>query len=217
MIDYVAARTTMVDCQVRPSDVTLYPIIDAMLAVPREAYVPTALKPVAYAGEHVPLAPGRVVLDPRVFSKMLDALAIGPDDLVLDIGCGLGYSTAVIAQLAEAVIGIEAEADLAAEAASTLMAEGVHNAVVHQAPLAEGDAAHGPHDVIIVQGGVQQIPQALLDQLKDGGRVAAIFMTGIAGHVRVGVKAGDTIAWRHAFDATAPTLDGFEAAQGFEF
>ncbi|PJN94140.1 protein-L-isoaspartate O-methyltransferase, partial [Amaricoccus sp. HAR-UPW-R2A-40] len=89
MIDFATAREAMVDGQVRPSDVTRYPIILAMLTVPREDYVPDALREVAYLGEHVPLARGRVVLDPRVFAKMLDALAVGPGDLVLDVGCGL--------------------------------------------------------------------------------------------------------------------------------
>ena len=90
MTDFAAAREAMVDRQVRPSDVTRYPIIDALLRVPREDYVPPAMRPVAYLGEHVPLAPGRVLLDPRVFSKMLDAVDIGPADLVLDVGCGMG-------------------------------------------------------------------------------------------------------------------------------
>lgn len=217
MIDFVAARTTMVDSQVRPSDVTLYPIIDAMLAVPRENYVPGGLKPVAYVGEHVPLAPRRVVLDPRVFGKMLDALAVGPADLVLDVGCGLGYSTAVLGRLAEAVIGVEADEAMAAEAASTLAADGVDNAVVQHGPLTEGDASHGPYDVIVIEGGVEQVPQALIDQLKEGGRIAAIFIDASAGRVRIGQKTGDAVAWRDAFDATAPTLEGFEAAPGFEF
>jgi len=102
MIDYAAARVAMVDRQVRPSDVTRYPIIAAMLDVPREDFVPEALRPVAYLGEHVPLAPGRVLLDPRVFAKLVDALVVEPNDLVLDLGCGLGYSTAVLARMAEA-------------------------------------------------------------------------------------------------------------------
>ena len=116
MIDYAAAREAMVDRQVRTADVTLYPIIDAMLAVPREDFVPLELRPVAYLGEHVPLAPGRVLLDPRVFAKLLDALNVGPRDLVLDVGCGLGYSTAVLARMAEAVVALEADPAMAAEA-----------------------------------------------------------------------------------------------------
>ena len=143
MIDYAAAREAMVDRQVRPSDVTRYPIIEAMLAVPREDFVPEALRPVAYLGEHVPLAPGRVLLDPRVFAKLLDALAVGPRDLVLDVGCGLGYSTAVLARMAEAVVALESDPAMAAEAERLLGEHAVDNAVVQAGPLADGVPAHG--------------------------------------------------------------------------
>ncbi len=105
----------MVDTQVRPSDVTKFPIIDAMLRVPREIYVPAAMRDVAYVGENVDLGGGRVVLDPRVLAKMLNALDVQPDEMVLDIGCGLGYSTAVLARLAEAVVAVEADAEMAAD------------------------------------------------------------------------------------------------------
>ena len=136
MIDYAAAREAMVDRQVRTADVTRYPIIAAMLAVPREAFLPAELQPVAYLGEHVPLAPGRVLLDPRVFAKLLDALAVGPADLVLDVGSGYGYSTAVLARMAEAVVALESDPAMAAEAEALLAAHGADNAVAHA--VAEG-------------------------------------------------------------------------------
>ena len=104
MTDFNAARIAMVDCQVRPSDVTRYPIIEAMLNVAREEFVPPSLRNVAYAGDHIPLAPGRVVLDPRVMGKMLDLAEIQPSDLVLDIGSGLGYGTALMGHMGEAVV-----------------------------------------------------------------------------------------------------------------
>lgn len=224
MADYTAARTMMVDCQVRPSDVTRYPIIEAMLNVPRELYVPSAMKSVAYAGNHIDLEDGRVVLDPRVFAKILDGVALSGGDLVLDLGCGLGYSTAVIAQVAEAVIAIEPDEAMAADAAATLAAQGVDNAVVTAGPLTEGDAAHGPFDLILIGGGVEQIPDSLLSQLKPGGRIGAIFVSGPSGRVMIGTRADDgtgpnpaRIAWHHAFDATAPVLSGFERAPEFEF
>lgn len=217
MIDFAAAREAMVDCQVRPSDVTRYPIIKAMLDVPREAFVPAALRPVAYLGEHVPLGPRRVVLDPRVFAKMLDALAIGPKDFVLDVGCGLGYSSAVIADMAEAVIAQEEDAAMAAEAQAALAAHGADNAVVETGPLAEGIPAHGPYDAILIEGGIEQLPEALGAQLKVGGRIAAIFMEGAFGQARLGLRTAHGVAWRRIFDAAAPVLPGFEAAKSFEF
>ena len=107
MTDFTNRRTLMVDTQVRPSDVTKFPIIEAMLHVRREVFVPDDKLEAAYAGENLPLGPGRVILEPRTFAKMLDGLAIEPTELVLDLGCGLGYSSAVLARLAEAVVAVE--------------------------------------------------------------------------------------------------------------
>jgi protein-L-isoaspartate(D-aspartate) O-methyltransferase len=217
MTDFAAAREAMVDTQVRPADVTRYPIIGAMLAVPREDYVPEALRPVAYLGEHVPLGPGRVLLDPRVFAKLLDALDVGPKDLVLDVGCGLGYSTAVLARMAEAVVALEEDATLAGEADALLAAHGVDTAVVQVGPLAAGVPEHGPFDAILIEGAIEVFPQALGDQLKPGGRVAAIFADGPAGLARLGVRSAGGISWRGVFDASAPVLPGFAATKAFEF
>ena len=217
MTDYAAARETMVDRQVRPADVTLYPIIAAMLEVPRERFVPEALRPVAYLGEHVPLAPNRVLLDPRVFAKLLDALNVGPSDLVLDVGCGYGYSTAVLAKMAEAVVAVEADPAMAAEAEALLAEHGVDTAVVVAAPLAGGVAAHGPFDAMLIEGAVEAMPPALEAQLKPGGRVAAIFVDNARGQARLGLRTETGIAWRRIFDATAPVLPGFAAAKAFVF
>lgn len=215
MIDYLAARTAMVDGQIRPSDVTLYPILEAMLNVPRESYVPSGKRPVAYMGADIDLGGNRFVLDPRVFAKMLESLDIQKNDLVLDIGSGLGYSAAVVGRMAEAVIAVESDADLAGVAESTLSEQSTFNAVVHVGPLSEGAAKHGPYDVILIEGGVQTVPEALLSQLKVGGRIAAIFVQGPIGQCRVGVQTENGIAWRIAFDATAPILNGFTASHEF--
>ncbi|QBX99391.1 protein-L-isoaspartate O-methyltransferase [Rhodophyticola sp. CCM32] len=217
MIDFKSRRTIMVDTQVRPSDVTKFPIIDAMLSVPREVYMPDGKRDLAYVGAHVDLAPGRVVLDPRVMAKLLDVLDVMQGDLVLDLGCGLGYSAALLAHMAEAVVAIEEDPALAAEAESILSSEGVDNAAVLNAPLTEGSAKHGPYDVICVEGAVERVPEAIIDQLKEGGRIAAIFMDGALGECRHGVKRNGQINWRMTFNATAPVLPGFEAAFSFEF
>lgn len=215
MVDFSTRRTMMVDTQVRPSDVTRYPIIAAMLSVPREAFVPADRREAAYVGENIALAPQRVVLEPRTFAKLLDALAVQPDDLVLDVGCGLGYSSAILARMAEAVVAVEEDEGLAAEAQRTLSAQGVDNAAVITGPLAAGSAKHGPFDVITIQGGVEAIPATLLDQLKEGGRIGAIFMEGALGVARIGYKTDGVVAWRYAFNAAAPVLPGFVAARGF--
>ena len=210
MTDYAARRTMMVDTQVRPSDVTKFPIIDAMLDVPREAFVPDALREVAYVGETLTLPGGRVLLEPRTLAKMLDALMIDRDDIVLDVACGLGYSTAVVAHMAEFVVAVEDDEGLAEEAQSILSEQGVDKAAVMNGPLTEGAAKSGPYDVILIQGGVEEVPQALLDQLKDGGRIGAVFAEGALGVVRVGLKIDGEVMWRYAFNAGAPVLGGFE-------
>ena len=214
MSDFATRRVMMVDTQVRPSDVTKFPIIEAMLSVPREVFVPSARREAAYMGENIDIAPGRVVLEPRTLAKLLDALDIQPGELVLDLGCGLGYSTAVIARLCDAVVAVEEDADLAAEAQRTLSAEGVDNAAVVVGALAAGDARHAPFDVITLQGGVEVVPQALLDQLKEGGRIGAVFMEGALGTARIGYKIDGVVSWRQVFNASAPVLPGFAAARG---
>jgi protein-L-isoaspartate(D-aspartate) O-methyltransferase len=215
MTDFASRRTMMVDTQVRPSDVTKFPIIEAMLAIPREVYVPRDKREVAYLGENLAIAPGRVVLEARTLAKLLDALDIQPDEIVLDLGCGLGYSSAVIARLAEAVIAIEEDADLAAEAEKTLAAEGVDNAAVIAGPLAAGSAKHGPYDVITIQGGIEVLPGGLAAQLKEGGRIGCVFMEGALGVARIGYKVDGKVTWRFVFNAAAPVLPGFEARSGF--
>ncbi|MFN4155295.1 MAG: protein-L-isoaspartate O-methyltransferase family protein [Paracoccaceae bacterium] len=215
MTDFPARRLMMVDTQVRPSDVTKFPIIDAMLSVPRETFVPRDKREAAYMGENLVLRQGRVVLEPRTLAKLLDALDIQPDEMVLDLGCGLGYSAAVLARLADAVVAVEEDEAMATEAQHLLSQASVDNAAVIVGPLVAGAAKHGPYDVITLQGGVEVIPPALLDQLKDGGRIAAVFMEGALGVARVGYKSDGKVSWRFVFNASAPVLPGFGASGGF--
>lgn len=215
MSDFAARRVTMVDTQVRPSDVTKFPIIAAMLAVPREAFVPASLREAAYVGDNVDLGAGRVVLDARVLAKLLGALDIGPNELVLDIGCGLGYSSAVIARLAEAVVAVEEDEAMAGEAQSRLLAEAVDNVAVIAGPLAAGNAKNGPYDAVIIQGGVEEVPAKILSQIKDGGRIAAVFMAGPLGIAKIGYSSNGSVTWRFAFNATLPVLSGFLAKREF--
>ena len=216
MTDFATRRRMMVDTQVRPSDVTKFPIIEAMLRIPREEFVPSDKREAAYAERSIALADDRVVLDARTLAKMLDALNIDGDDLVLDIGCGMGYSSAVIARIAEAVVAVEEDESLVPEAQS-LFGEHADNVVLHEGPLTEGAAAHGPYDAIIIEGGVEKLPETLEAQLKDDGRIACIFMDGALGTVRIGWKIDGVITWRFAFNGTAPVLPGFQKETTFAF
>lgn len=214
MTDFATRRRIMVDTQVRPQDVTRFPIIDAFLDVPRERFLPASLAEAAYVGENLDVGGGRVVLEPRTLAKMLDAVAPRRAELALDIGPAGGYSTAVLAHMTEAVVAVE-EPNRAAETEATLLAEGVDNAAVHAGPLAEGAPRFGPYDVILVQGAVEVFPATLADQLKEGGRAAAIFLEGRLGTVRLGLKADGRLNWRDAFNAGAPLLQGFERPRAF--
>ncbi|MEJ1990751.1 MAG: protein-L-isoaspartate O-methyltransferase [Maritimibacter sp.] len=217
MSDFNSLRTMMVDTQIRPSDVTKYPIIEAMLTIPRENFVPDALRGAAYAGAPIELAENRVMFEPRTLAKTLEVLDIRSDDAVLVLGAGLGYSAAVIAHFAEFVVALEEDEALAGEAEKNLSEQGADNVAVLTGALTEGDARHGPYDAIIVEGAVQDVPARLTDQLKDGGRIAVIFAQGDMGALRIGHRIGNRIDWRLAFNAAAPVLPGFQKKAEFVF
>ena len=211
MTDFSTQRVMMVDTQVRPSDVTKFPIIAAMLAVAREDYVPAACRDTAYVGESLDLGAGRVLMDARVFAKLLDVLDIQPDEQVLDLGAGLGYGAAVLARLADHVTAVEENAALA-DQAKAIMQE-IPNVTVQTAPLVSGGT--GTYDAILIEGGVEQVPAAILGNLRDGGRIAAVFMQGALGIAKIGHKSGSDVTWRYAFNASLPILAGFSQKTEF--
>ena len=215
MTNYSARRTMMVDTQVRPSDVTKFPVIEAMLSVPREAFVPDDRREAAYVGENLDLGGGRVVFEARTLAKMLDALDVQNDELVLHVGAGFGYSAAVIACMAEAVVAVEEEEAWAREAQTLLSEQHADNVIMHEGPLAAGAAQHGPYDVIVIEGAVEHLPEALVAQLKEGGRMAVLFAEGALGVVRIGYKIEGRMNWRFAFNAGAPVLPGFARHAAF--
>ena len=213
MSDFSTRRVMMVDTQIRPSDVTKFPIIAAMLSVPRESFVPVAQKEAAYAGLNLVISRNRVVLEARSLAKMLDFLDLQPGNRVLDLACGYGYASAVMAKMGCDVIAVEEDAALADAARVQLGA--LAKVKVVTAGLTAGAPTDGPYDAIVVQGGVEQVPEALLAQLKNGGRIGALFMQGALGTARIGLKQDGVVAWRSVFNATAPVLPGFAARQDF--
>ncbi len=215
MTDASVQRLNMVESQVRPSDVTDRRIIRAMSAVPREGFVPEHLKSVAYMDEPVPLvvdAAGRAsrqLLPARVFAKLLQVADLPANGTVLDAGCGTGYSTAILARIVRRVAAVEPDAALADTARRVLAAQNVTNAVVTTGSILAGDQGESPFDVIILGGAVPEIPRALLDQLKDGGRLIAIVTDGRTGKAMICTRSGATFDSREAFDAFALSLPGF--------
>jgi protein-L-isoaspartate(D-aspartate) O-methyltransferase len=222
MTDSIEQRINMVESQVRPSDITDRRIIRAMLEVPREAFVPDALKPLAYMDDAVPVVMGdgggsrRCLLPPRTFAKLVQLAEIDAGDTVLDVGCATGYSTAILARLAKAVIAVESDAALAARATAALRNLGVANALVIEGPLPAGSPSHAPFAAIVLDGAAAEVPHGLLEQLKDGGRLVAIIGERF-GQARVWLRSGKTFDSRPAFDAGAETLPGFARQAAFTF
>ena len=215
MSDFAARRLMMVDTQVRPSDVTKFPIIQAMLTVQRELFVPRDKREAAYIGENVDLGDGRVLLEARSLAKMLDALDLQKTDLVLDIGAGLGDSSAVMARMSEAVVALEDTPERIAEAQDALTEAEADNVILQLGHLVEGAAQHGPYDVIVIEGAVEMVPPGLVAQLKEGGRIACIFSDAALGTAKIGYKLNGRVTWRALFNAGAPLLPGFQAARDF--
>ncbi len=221
MIDHATQRLNMVESQVRPSDVTDRRITRAMREIPREAFVPGPLKSIAYADEPLKVSDAahnqRYILAPRLLAKLVQLLEIEPDGMVLDVGPATGYSTALLARLGQAVVALEEDARLAERTQEVLANQGVDNAVVITGNMSKGAADEGPYDAILINGAVVDVPTALLDQLKDGGRCVAVSIDNGVGRATVWRRHGMSFDRRPAFDASAPYLPGFEPAAGFIF
>ena len=172
---FATARKTMVDCQLRPSKVTDQFILDAFLTIPREDFVGKQQRALAYVDEDLQLSGGRCLMEPMVLARLLQALEIRPDDSVLIVGAGCGYGTAVAAKLAGSVIAIETRANLVDKAQDVLVSIGIDNAAIVKSRLVDGYPEEGPYDRILIEGGVETVPDNLLKQLTPKGRLAAIY------------------------------------------
>jgi protein-L-isoaspartate(D-aspartate) O-methyltransferase len=209
MIDYARARKTMVDNQMRTSSVTDRRVLAAMGEVPRELFVPAARRPLAYIDDAHPLegAPGRYLGPPAPFARLVQLAEIDSVDRVLDLGCGNGYSAAVLSKLAQTVVAVEPDSSLASEARSMLKELGAVNVEVMEGPVGAGAAARGPFDVIVVEGSINTVPEALFGQLKpEGVLVALIAEAGRPAVAHVFAQSGKGVAARAEFDGTLPPL-----------
>jgi len=221
--DFSERRVKMVDGQIRTTDVTSAPLIDAMLTVPREAFVGAGQQDLAYIDEDIRVSNGangsgaRYLMEPSPLAKLLQLAEIDASDSVLDVGCGTGYSAALLSRLARSVVALESDPALAEAAKSTLSSLGCQNVTVVTGPLPQGQAAMGPYNVIFIGGSVEEVPPALLDQLAEEGRLVAVEGQGNSGVARLFFKAGGVVTGRRAFNAAIKPLPGFERAHAFEF
>ncbi|MDP3694025.1 protein-L-isoaspartate O-methyltransferase [Bradyrhizobium sp.] len=221
MSGFSTARQKMVDGQVRPSDVTDIRILDAMLAVPREAFVPASRRALAYLDLDLDVSEGesakRFLIKPVVTARMLQAAEIRPGDNVLVVGCATGYAAAVIAHLAGQVTATESDPSLAATARDVLAGLGLANVTVRTAAAAAGDSANAPYDVIVLNGATEIVPDRLFGQLREGGRLVGVFASTQPPRATLVTRSHDDFGNRTLFDAAVPVLPGLERLAAFVF
>lgn len=225
MIDFSSARTKMVDCQVRTVDVTDHALIDAMLSVPREEFVAQESQSLAYIDEDISLRPlcdsksdsDRRLMEGGQLARLLQLANLQKDDMVLDIGCGSGYSAAVMSQLCTSVVAVEEDEALADYASNKLNELGYHSAVVVRGALVEGYASEGPYDVIFIGGAVDKVPDMIFSQLKDGGRLIVVEGVGNSAVAKQYLKDGGNVDGHFAFNCSVEPLPGFQADAAFVF
>ncbi|CCG09538.1 protein-L-isoaspartate O-methyltransferase family protein [Pararhodospirillum photometricum] len=216
-MDTNTARVNMIKNQIQTSRVSDPLVLEALEAVPRELFVPKARRAVAYVDEDIPVGGGRSLLEPLILARMLQVAAVAPTDVVLDVGCATGYSSAVLSHMASTVVALESDPDLATKAEATLSELGRDNAVVITGPLAEGCPRQAPFNLIFINGAVPAVPVALRDQLADKGRLVAVIRQGAVGRLTVVERHGAAFSQRVLFDADAPLLKGFAPAPAFIF
>ena len=223
MIDHEQARTNMVDCQIRPNDVTSYDVLRVFGSVPREEFVPARNRDLAYVDEDIAVhvdavgAFKRYLMEPMSMARLVQLADIGKDDIVLDVGCGTGYSTAILSELCNSVVALECDETLAKQAEERLTLLNYDNAVVVTGALENGYAGEGPYDVIFIGGAIDEVPEALQSQLKEGGRLVAVVGLGNGGSAKLFTKKGGLVSGRSVFNCAVKPLPGFQREQVFEF
>lgn len=218
-MDFAEARRFMLDGQLRPNRVEDPRIVAALRDLPRERFVPAALAARAYADADVPLPGGRAMLKPLVLARLVQLAALRRGERALVLAAGTGFGAALLAQIGGAVTAVESDPALVAIARAALAAAVPPGSVtLEQADPAQGHAAGAPWDVIVIEGGVIEVPRAVQDQLAEGGRLVAIGLAGgPPGRALLTRRVGGAFTTTVEFDAHAPALPGFAAAPAFAF
>ncbi len=222
MTDFSELRVKMVDGQLRTTDVTNLQLLAAMLEVPREAFVPDSRKALAYIDENILISDqgaqtARYLMKPSPLGKLIQLAEVGARDRVLDVGAGTGYAAAVLSRLASSVTALECDDLLADKAAATLAGLGCVNVSVVRGPLQAGHEDGAPYDAILVGGSVDELPETLLEQLAEGGRLVVVEGRGNAASARIYLKSNGIATGRRVFNAAVKPLPGFERTPAFEF
>ncbi|MFO1146502.1 MAG: protein-L-isoaspartate O-methyltransferase [Rhodospirillales bacterium] len=216
-MDFAAARYKMVQNQLRTNRVTDPLIIAAMSDLPRERFLPESMRGIAYVDEDFPLGGGRFLVEPLACALLLQAAAIDADDVVLDVGCGPGYLTAIAARMASVVVALESDEALAKQATEILARLDLNTATVVTGPLRAGWPEQAPYDVIVFGGAVAEVPASFFEQLADGGRLLAVVTEGGIGRGTLFLRCGDSISVRPIFDSAVPLLPEFVPQPVFRF
>lgn len=216
-MDFASARDNMVENQVRANRVTNPAIISAMAELPREVFVPKQLQGIAYIDEDISLGQGRSLMEPMVLARLLQEAAVVASDVVLDIGCGSGYSAAVLARMASTVVALEPDTGMAARANEIMAELGIDTVAVVEGPMENGWPEQAPYDVIVFGGAVSEVPSAIREQLAEGGRLVAVIAERGMGKAILITRHGGAFSSRTVFDAATPYLPGFVRRPSFEF
>lgn len=217
MMDFEAARIKMVDNQIRTTDVTSHSVLQAFLSVPREEFVPQKLKALAYIDADLEIGAGRYLMEASPLAKLLQLAQITKDDLVLEIGCGTGYVSALLSQLAGSVVSVEADEALAGQAMEKLSSLGYDNVAVVAGAMERGCPAEAPFDIIFVNGAIEDVPEALVEQLRDGGRLVAVVGYGNAAQAKRLIREQGAVSASDHFNASVKPLPGFRREKTFVF
>ena len=216
-MNFAAARRNMVESQLRTNRVNDPAVLEAFEAVPRESFAPSARQALAYADDDLPIAPGRFLMEPMVLARLIQLAAPEGGDRALDVGCGTGYSSAILARLAGQVTALEGDAALARCARDALAALDVANAVVVEGEPDAGWAQGAPYDVILINGMIEVLPPRLLDQLGEGGRLVYVQRRDGVGRATLTMRIEGVASSRVSFEAAVPPLPGFQAPPVFVF